>query len=186
MRSDRTRELVRAHRPHDQIERAHLERMLILLADAEERAFERDHWTPGHFTASAFVLAPSADALLLIHHAKLDRWLQPGGHIEATDANPFEAALREVEEEVGVHRTLLTSDGALFDVDVHPIPARKSDPPHEHFDLRFLLMAQNDRFVAGEEVKGARWFPLESLEETVDDESVARAARKLRAVVKPA
>lgn len=157
-----------------------------LLDASGERAFDRDHFLPGHFTASAFVLSPARDALLLIHHGKLDRWLQPGGHIERQDANPFAAALREVEEEVGVHRTSLTSDGALFDVDVHPIPARKDDPEHQHFDLRFLFTARDERFVAGDEVKGARWFPLHTLAHDAEDESVARAVHKLLAMVKGA
>src|SRR5690606_7888674 len=34
---------------------------------------------PGHVTGSAWVVSPDRRRCLLVHHAKLDRWLQPGG-----------------------------------------------------------------------------------------------------------
>src|SRR5437762_10909961 len=50
----------------------------------------RRHMSPGHFTASAFVLSPDYDEVLLIFHKKLGRWLQPGGHVDAGDASPMD------------------------------------------------------------------------------------------------
>ena len=44
--------------------------------------FHRRQFEPGHFTASAFVLHPSNDSILLIFHEKLRLWLQPGGHVD--------------------------------------------------------------------------------------------------------
>ncbi|MDX1745166.1 MAG: NUDIX domain-containing protein, partial [Halobacteriales archaeon] len=51
------------------------------------------------FTASGFVV--DGERVLLVDHARLGRWLQPGGHIEARET-PVEAAIREVREETGV------------------------------------------------------------------------------------
>ena len=62
------------------------------------RPADRDRFEPGHFTASGFVISPNRKALLLIHHRRLDRWLQPGGHIDSEDASPIAAAIREVAE----------------------------------------------------------------------------------------
>lgn len=39
----------------------------------------------GHLTASAWILSPDQKSILMIHHKKLNRWLQPGGHLEAQD-----------------------------------------------------------------------------------------------------
>lgn len=166
--------------PRDDAERGHLARMHRLLADAGERATRRDHFEPGHFTASAFVLSPAGDRVLLIHHAKLNRWLQPGGHIDATDATPIDAARRELLEEAGVAET--TAIGGLFDVDVHPIPPnpKRGEPAHEHFDLRYLLEAKSDRVVAASDALAARWAAIEELA-SAEDASVARAAAKLAA-----
>ena len=34
----------------------------------------------GHITGSAWLVDMAGDRVLLAHHAKLTRWLQPGGH----------------------------------------------------------------------------------------------------------
>jgi len=94
----------------------------------------------GHLTGSAWVLSADGGSVLLLHHTKLDRWLQPGGHADASDDSLAETARREALEECGIQTlTLLTT--ALFDVDVHEIPARSHEPAHLHYDLRFLFSA---------------------------------------------
>lgn len=35
----------------------------------------------GHITASAYIINPAKDALLLLKHKALKIWLQPGGHV---------------------------------------------------------------------------------------------------------
>lgn len=164
--------------PADARERAFADEMWVLLA--EPGAFQRDHFVPGHFTASAFVLSPDGERLLLIHHRKLGRWLQPGGHFEPGDEGPIQAAFREVQEETGL--TALRQVGAgLLDVDVHLIPPHKEQPAHRHFDLRILLRAESEQLAPGDEVAGARWFGLAELSLAFTDESVLRAVRKISA-----
>jgi 8-oxo-dGTP pyrophosphatase MutT (NUDIX family) len=173
------RDLLAAHSACDADERSHLTRMLALL-DRPGDPFMRAHFEPGHFTASAFVIAPDGGALLLIQHPKLRRWLQPGGHVEADDADLLAAARREIEEEVGLRDLTLVAEG-LFDLDVHRIPALGSEPPHEHFDVRFAFRAPDRhlRVGADTEAKVARWFTLSEIEAGASDNSVLRAARKL-------
>ncbi|MEM6532827.1 MAG: NUDIX hydrolase [Myxococcota bacterium] len=160
-------------------EQEYLSRMLALLAEHQLAAFSRHTFAPGHFTASAFILSPDKQRLLLIHHGKLGRWLQPGGHIEARDLNPWSAALREVKEEVGLDSSQLTADVEVFDIDVHAIPALGKEPEHEHFDLRFLFTTLSDEVVAGDEVNDAKWWSLGELASSAEDGSVRRAVQKL-------
>jgi 8-oxo-dGTP pyrophosphatase MutT (NUDIX family) len=164
--------------PADERERGFRERMLALCDAAEP--FSRTAFTPGHFTASAFVLSPDRRRLLVVFHRKLGRWLQPGGHIEPTDVSIVDAALREVEEETGVRGTIAVSDG-VFDIDVHEIPARRDEAAHEHFDLRVLLVAPEVAVVANDEVEAVRWADLTEIPALGTDESVLRAVSKLEA-----
>ena len=50
-----------------------------------------------HFTGSAVVT--DGRRVALVHHRKLGRWLQPGGHVETADGEDLLAtALREADE----------------------------------------------------------------------------------------
>lgn len=138
----------------------------------------RDRFDPGHFTASGFVVSPDESALLLIHHRRLDRWLQPGGHIDPEDVSPIAAAAREVLEETGITTAPILPD--LIDLDIHPIPPRSSEPAHEHFDLRFAFRALDADVIAAEEVHDAVWVPWSQMESYAVDDSVIRGAEGLR------
>lgn len=164
--------------PADAVEAGHLARMRALIGDDGD-PFTGARYAPGHFTASAFVLAPDRTALLLIHHAKLGLWLQPGGHVEPHDETVLDAARREVLEEVGIAALDLDHDG-MFDLDVHQIPARNEALAHEHFDVRYLFRARDRSFAASTEVRGAKWTALAAIEGSGTDDSVLRAVRKLR------
>ena len=124
------------------------------------------------------------DALLLVHHAKLERWLQPGGHVEAGDASLLLAAQREVLEETGLEHLVCEATDP-FDLDVHRIPGRAGEPEHEHFDVRFLLRAAREEHSRSEESREVRWFSLQELHEARFDDSLMRAVRKLKRIVSP-
>ncbi len=171
-----TKQLLARHHAED-IEAEHLRDMHELAAKAGD-VFTRSHFEPGHFTASAFVISPEGDALLLVKHPKLGRWLQPGGHVESVDADLYAAALREALEETGL-ATLTPVSHDVFDVDVHVIPARKDEPAHRHFDVRFLFRAPTRELRLEDGITGAQWVPLAEVTEEASDASVARAARKL-------
>lgn len=160
--------------------------MQNLLREAKEPGpFSRNLFEPGHFTASAFVLSPSRAELLLILHRRLGLWLQPGGHVEASDVSLLAAAEREVREETGVAQPQLLVP--YFDLDIHEIPATASTPAHLHFDVRALFLAHDLLLAPASEVADARWFRLEALmdrdgELTAGfrtDASVSRVAARL-------
>ena len=132
----------------------------------------------GHITGSAWIVNGAGERVLLTHHRKLGRWLQPGGH---SDGNPdtLEVALREAREESGLDVRAL--DKAIFDLDVHLIPARGGEPAHYHYDVRCLVQAMEDRFRVSEESFALAWVPADRVGVFTNHESVLRMARKWEA-----
>ena len=154
------------------------EAFLRLLAVPE--SFYRTHFNPGHFTASAWVINPNRSRVLLLHHAKLRRWLQPGGHADGTADVP-RVALRELAEETGLAGHLVTDH--FFDLDIHTIPARKSEPAHHHYDFRFLVIAEDQiPLSSNHESTELRWVALERLEDYQPDASMFRLRAKTHAL----
>ena len=116
---------------------------------------------PGHITGSAWIVNTERTHVLLVHHAKLNKWLQPGGHADG-DENILNVALREAEEETGL--TDFNYKNSIFDIDIHPIPARKDFPQHLHYDIR-LLLETNQLYppMVSEESHDVRWIALQEV-----------------------
>jgi 8-oxo-dGTP pyrophosphatase MutT (NUDIX family) len=120
--------------------------------------------TTRDFTVAVLVVR---DGKILLHwHAKLGRWLPPGGHIEPNEL-PDEAASREVLEETGVQITLLGE--SLNPIErpgqprqlARPLGIQLADiaPGHQHIDLVYL--ARGETAGSGD----GQWFDRAGIEE---------------------
>lgn len=151
---------------------------VLALCDAVADPLDRAS-LPDHLTASAVVVAPGRGALLL-HHAKLQRWFQPGGHVDG-DGNLLAAAWREATEEAGIGGLV----GVLpaVDLDVHDVPYPDGSF-HVHHDLRFLFLAPaGAEATINHESTGVCWVRTEADLDAVDaDESTRRLVRRGLAV----
>jgi 8-oxo-dGTP pyrophosphatase MutT (NUDIX family) len=173
---------LRRHAAADAKEAADLAEILAFL-DRHPAPFDRTA-SEGHLTGSAVVVSAAGDRVLLLHHLKLGRWLQPGGHAEPGEMDGETVALREAREETGIEGlTLHPSAPRPLDVDVHPIPARGDEPAHRHLDLRYLVVAPRDGTarLAAAEARALRWFTWEELAAVDLDPGLRRALGAARA-----
>jgi 8-oxo-dGTP pyrophosphatase MutT (NUDIX family) len=138
----------------------------------------------GHLTGSAIVVSADGGRVLMLHHRKLDRWLQPGGHASPGESTGEAVALREALEETGiVGLELHPCAPRPLDVDVHDIPAREGEPAHEHLDLRYLVTAPADAALSPqvEELHSLRWAAWDEVDALGPDRGLRRALGKARA-----
>jgi 8-oxo-dGTP pyrophosphatase MutT (NUDIX family) len=144
---------------------------------------------PGHLTASAFVLCPSTRRMLLISHKRLGRMLQPGGHVEASDASMELASAREVREETGLQVDGLAPSVrslGLLDIDIHPIPAHagKGEAAHDHYDYRFGFVVDAESALTPQEaeVHGCVWCDVNSdmVREAIGERCVRKVLMAMR------
>jgi 8-oxo-dGTP diphosphatase len=127
-----------------------------------------------HYTASAIVFDEPHQNVLLIHHNKVGLWLYPGGHIDPNE-DPAQAALREVNEETGIHAHVISTPAFVHAaVDSHPAPwvivemtvTDSKVGQHRHIDHVYVCRASADAGLPTaqlDEVAGAHWVPLDGI-----------------------
>jgi 8-oxo-dGTP pyrophosphatase MutT (NUDIX family) len=168
--------LLNKYLPTDKKEIDYKEKMLQLL-DNEPLCFSRELLS-GHFTASAFIVNQQKTHSLLIKHAKLNSWLQPGGHCDG-DPDVENVAIKEVVEETGLV-VEKSPNPKIFDLDIHTIPERKGVPEHLHYDVRFLFIVnENEKIQISDESTDLKWIPFSEIESYNIDESVRRMVEKI-------
>ena len=135
----------------------------------------------GHVTGSAWVLNPSKTHVLMLHHRKLNLWLQPGGHADK-DSDMERVVLKETSEESGIALEDITLvSNQIFDIDIHTVFESEFDTRHEHFDIRFLVEIDDQIEIPGnDESHQIGWVPLEQVSQFNNARSLYRMVQKTR------
>ncbi len=143
---------------------------------SETDCFERS-LGKGHITGSAWVVNEDGSQVLLTHHRKLDRWLQLGGHADG-ESDVLAVAFMEAFEESGLSELTHLGPG-IFDIDIHPIPERKGEPEHLHYDVRYIFRANGStEYIVSDESHDLRWVKPEEVEALTTEASMVRMVRK--------
>ncbi len=158
----------------DPAQEADRARVLELL-DAHGASLADRTTAPGHLTGSALVVDANHERVLLMLHAKLRRWLQPGGHADG-DHQLAGVALREATEETGIEglRVLVPA----VDVDIHAVDHGDELGEHLHLDVRFVVLAPPGAVERGNhESLDLKWVTWDELADAVDEPGILRMAR---------
>ncbi|MDO5095442.1 MAG: NUDIX domain-containing protein [Peptostreptococcaceae bacterium] len=117
----------------------------------------------GHRTASAFVVNPEGDKVLMIYHLKYDSWGWMGGHVQEGESF-LQASMRELNEESG-----LSIRSPLSEMPILVGKMRAFD--HYHYDCAFVFVASEDDALIEnkKETKGIAWLEVSKLDEMVGE-----------------
>ncbi|TDP92090.1 NUDIX hydrolase [Labedaea rhizosphaerae] len=162
--------LLAGYRPADDLEAADVDRVRALV-DAAADPWSREH--PVHLTASALVVHPPTRQVLLRWHQRMAAWLQIGGHGDPGETDPLQVVLREGQEETGLGDLRPWPNRDLLHVVVVPVPAGRTEPAHEHADLRFVLATDRPEDARPEKPTAPlRWVELPQARELVTEDNL--------------
>ncbi len=146
----------------------------------------------GHIVAGGFIYSKKDNKFLVLYHKDLKMYLYPGGHIDANDKNPLEAAKREIQEETGLfnlEQFIIENDELLpIDIDTHIIGynERLNLPQHYHFDFRYLFII--DRIeninIDADELENNKWIKINDLYNDSNYRYVANKIERLLSLKK--
>jgi 8-oxo-dGTP pyrophosphatase MutT (NUDIX family) len=142
----------------------------VYLHDISPQRCDRMSVHPGHFTASGFIRTWDRKWVLLVFHPHLQKWIQPGGHLESVDKTVFCAAKREIEEETGLVN--VQWDG-MMRLDLHQVPQTSKQMPHQHWDMQFGFEIEKSTTLLTGGLH-AKWVRYEELDRQMTDASVLR------------
>jgi 8-oxo-dGTP pyrophosphatase MutT (NUDIX family) len=150
--------------------------IIISFIQMNSNCFERS-LEIGHITASAWLLNKDGSKALLMHHFKLDKWFQLGGHCDG-NSDVLAVAIKEAQEESGIMNIIPISN-EIFDIDIHFIPENSREKGHYHYDVRFLLQVFGDEeLVQNRESKELRWIDKDIKSLPTENPSVVRMFNK--------
>ena len=168
--------------PFNEQEAADKAQMLAFLAENPD-AFRREN-LPGHMTASAWIVNPRRDKVLMVWHNLYRSWSWTGGHADG-QRDLLQVALKEAREETGLqHIRPVTEE--VFSLEILAVDGHEKRgvyvPSHLHLNVTYLLEASEEEplSICPEENSGVAWFSLEeTLEKSNEPWFVDRIYKKL-------
>jgi 8-oxo-dGTP pyrophosphatase MutT (NUDIX family) len=155
MHRDRTLNLLDNYIPYNTLE-CEYKKKIIHFIKKNSNCFDRSNII-GHITSSAWLINHSRNKVLLMHHKKLNEWLQFGGHADG-ESDLLSVAIKETREESGIFNVIPIMKN-IFDLDIHYTPEYKNISEHIHYDIRFLLqVVDNSEPKKNHESLRLKWF----------------------------
>lgn len=164
---------IEAYLPVNRQEEQDKKVILNFIKEYGSQALLRDNEI-AHITSSGFIMNPTFDKVLLVHHNIRNTWSWTGGHADG-DEDLLRVALKEATEETGVEDILVLTN-QIASLDILPVfgHIRKSIyvNAHLHLSAAYLLIADENSTVriCFDENSGVEWFPLDRFTEKFFDQ----------------
>ena len=129
-----------------------------------EQLYTREN-ASAHLTASAWVVSPDRQKVLLAYHNLYNSWAWLGGHADG-EQDLLAVALREVREESGV-QTVVPVTPELFSLEILTVDGHEKHgqyvSSHLHLNVSYLLEADPDQPIRrkADENSAVGWFTPE-------------------------
>ena len=137
------RDQLRTFVPYNEQESRDRDRILHYM-DAFDNIFSRDN-ALCHMTASAWVVNPARDRVLMAYHNIYQSWAWLGGHADG-ERDLLSVALREVREESGVQNIRPVSED-IYSVEILTVDGHEKRgqyiSSHLHLNITYLIEADD-------------------------------------------
>lgn len=141
-----------------------------------------------HFTASAWVINPNEDKLLMIYHNIYKSWAWTGGHADGEE-DLLSVAIREVQEETGITKVVPVIDN-IFSMEIITVDGHMKNgkyiSSHLHLNITFLLKAfeYEKLVIKPDENSGVKWMEIEEAVSASNEPWMQEIYRKLNRKLK--
>ena len=142
-----------------------------------------------HFTASAWVVNKSHTHVLMAFHNIYQTYAWLGGHADGEE-DLLSVALREVQEESGIHTVKPITEG-IYSLETIEVNGHEKNgkyvPSHLHLNVTYLLEADDTEslHVKQDENSAVNWFPIDQVLDVIDEPwMVERIYKKLNQKLK--
>lgn len=122
---------------------------------------------PCHLTASAFIMNPALDKVLMVHHNIYQSFSWVGGHVDG-EKDLLQVALREAKEETGITEIWPISS-EILSLDRLPVPEHRKKgkviAPHHHYSVAFGCVAPEKQMLQAQptENSAVQWITINEL-----------------------
>lgn len=154
---------IQAYSPYNEQE-ANDKRIMLQYIDQNDDVLTRNNEI-AHFTASAWVLNPSENKILMIYHNIYQSWSWTGGHADGEE-DLLSVAIREVQEETGIQHVVPVTDD-IFSLEIITVDGHmkkgKYVSSHLHLNVTYLLKAAEDETLVAkpDENSGVKWMDID-------------------------
>lgn len=118
-----------------------------------------------HITSSGFIMNPSLDKVLMVHHNIRNTWAWTGGHADG-DENLLQVAIKEAKEETGINNVSPLIE-KIISIDILPVRGHwrkgKYVNTHLHLSIAYVLITSESETlkINVNENSGVSWFTVD-------------------------